>query len=251
MATPAHSGSECIILRPWLASQNSQHCTVHTWGSQCWVLWELCCWVGEFSPQVSLAAPWAAGSQSAQYSESAIFWHAPLALQIQHTGMETHWKCVSFDEILPETRQMQSDILLAKQFLKASLPPPTAAHLAGWWGDGRQGMESAKPQAPASLAEGLPRASWLLDLLASLWALEVLWRQQPTLWSLREFLLQPYGRDTFLSLYVFLLFWNQIWLKLVSLAGFFYFLVPFIFEYRISQGTGRAVLVISSMSNFW
>lgn len=82
--------------------------------------------------------------------------------------METHWKCVSYDEILPETRQMQNDIPLAKQFSKASLPPLPGAHLAGWWGDGRQGMESAKPLSPASLAEGLPRASWLLDLLASL-----------------------------------------------------------------------------------
>lgn len=82
--------------------------------------------------------------------------------------MELHWKRVSSDEILPETRQMQNDILLAKQFLKASLLPCPAAHLAGWWGDGRQGIESAKPQSPGSLAEGLPRASWLLDLLASL-----------------------------------------------------------------------------------
>lgn len=82
--------------------------------------------------------------------------------------METHWKRVSFDEILPETRQMQNDTFLAKQFLKASLPPPPATHLAGWWGDGRQGMESAKPQSPGSLAKGPPRASWLPDLLASL-----------------------------------------------------------------------------------
>lgn len=55
--------------------------------------------------------------------------------------METHWKRVGFDEILPETRQMQNDILLAKQFLKASLPPPYSSppgRLVGRWqaGDG-------------------------------------------------------------------------------------------------------------------
>lgn len=122
----------------------------------------------------------AAGSKCAQYSQSAIFWHVPLALQ---NLIHQHGNPLETCQFWWDPPRNQADAewhLLAKQFLKASLPPPPAAHLVGWWGDGRQGMESAKPQAPGSLAEGLPRTSWLLDLLASLWALQVLWREQRT-----------------------------------------------------------------------
>lgn len=77
-----------------------------------------------------------------------------------------NWKRVHFDDILPETRQMQDDILPAKQVLKASLPPSPAAHLAGRWGGGKQRTEAAKPLPPRSLAAGIPNACWLLGFLA-------------------------------------------------------------------------------------
>lgn len=73
---------------------------------------------------------------------------------------------------------MQDDILPAKQVLKDSLPLSLAAHLAGWWGDGRQGMEAAKPPSSASMAAGLPRASWPLGFLAGHRALGGHWREQ-------------------------------------------------------------------------
>lgn len=61
---------------------------------------------------------------------------------------------------------MQDDILPAKQVLKASLPPSLAAHLAGCWGDGRQGTEAAKHPSSGSLAAGLPKTSQLLGFPA-------------------------------------------------------------------------------------
>lgn len=80
--------------------------------------------------------------------------------KIKYASIETHLKHVNFDVIVPETGQMQDDILPAKQVLKASLPPSPADHLSGWWGDGRRDMEAAKPPSSGSLAAGLPRASW-------------------------------------------------------------------------------------------
>lgn len=51
-------------------------------------------------------------------------------------------------------------------------------------------------------------------------------------------------RHRFLSLYIFLLFWNQIWLRLVSLAGFFPSLFPLGFNSELPRVHQEQFLVI-------
>lgn len=153
--------------------------------------------------------------------------------KIQHTGMETRWKCVSFDEILPETRQMQSDILLAKQFLKASLSPPQQPTWQGRWQAGDRAC-----QAPVSwlLGRGASQASWLLDLLASLQP----WKCSGDSSLLCEVSGNSYFNPTLeTQISIFICFPSLLESNLIEacfLGWDFYFLGPFIFEYRISQG---------------